>query len=390
MVSNDTSVSTAREKPGKRFLKGFGKLLLATVSTAMCVALLAGMVLMFGGGSAAAARGITGAAIMDKFDMFMTNEVSGALQGVLNIEKVYWLSDSDLVAPKPNSEAYGTADSPAELAWLLEEAKDLIGDRDMIFGLDTEIRPNSKIHYYYDETILVITWKNLIGRVPYSYAETIVAHPSQFRRFLADGEFGSDKQYVTTHLAKEVNSVMATSGDFYKHRYYGVVVHEGKIERAEFNTVDTCFIDDQSNLLFSPKGTFRNMEEAEAFVKDHNIRFSLAFGPILVRDGVECTPADYAVGEINDPYTRAAICQQNDLHYLIVNTTGEFKEYNRHTMHEFAVELQKMGCRNAYALDGGQTTVSTMDGELVTNPDHGDQRKISDIIYFATALPNGE
>ena len=46
MVSNDTSVSTAREKPGKRFLKGFGKLLLATVSAAMCVALLAGMVYM--------------------------------------------------------------------------------------------------------------------------------------------------------------------------------------------------------------------------------------------------------------------------------------------------------------------------------------------------------
>ena len=85
-----------------------------------------------------------------------------------------------------------------------------------------------------------------------------------------------------------------------------------------------------------------------------------------------------------------AFCQQNELHYLIVNTTGEFKEYNRHTMREFAIELQKMGCRNAYALDGGQTTVITMDGELVTNPDHGDQRKISDIIYFATALPNGE
>ena len=406
MVSKDTSTSEItgmNHKKGKTgryqseqsrgmngFAQGAGKTVLALISMALCAAILAGVLLFFGGGSASSVRGITGAAIMDKFDMFMTNEVSNALQGILNIEKVYWLSDSDLVAPKPDPAAYGTADSPAELAWLLEEAKELIGDRKMIFNTNTEIRPGSKIHYYYDETILVITWKNKHGAVPYSYAETIVAHPSQFRRFLADGEFGSDKQYVTTHLAKEVNSVMATSGDFYKHRYYGVVVHEGQIERAEFNTVDTCFIDDQSTLLFSPKGAFKSLEEAQKFVDDNNIRFSLAFGPILVWDGVECTPDDYAVGEINDPYTRAAICQQNELHYLIVNTTGEFKEYNRHTMREFAIELQKMGCRNAYALDGGQTTVITMDGELVTNPDHGDQRKISDIIYFATALPNGE
>ena len=54
-----------------------------------------------------------------------------------------------------------------------------------------------------------------------------------------------------------------------------------------------------------------------------------------------------------------------------------------------AQNLLDMGVPRAYALDGGRTTVITMDGELVTNPDHGDQRKISDIIYFATAVPDG-
>jgi exopolysaccharide biosynthesis protein len=44
----------------------------------------------------------------------------------------------------------------------------------------------------------------------------------------------------------------------------------------------------------------------------------------------------------------------------------------------------------AYALDGGQTTVITMDGELINSVDYGFQRQISDIIYFATALPDGE
>ena len=43
----------------------------------------------------------------------------------------------------------------------------------------------------------------------------------------------------------------------------------------------------------------------------------------------------------------------------------------------------------AYALDGGQTTAIVMDDKLVTLPDYKTQRRISDIIYFATALPNG-
>ena len=55
-----------------------------------------------------------------------------------------------------------------------------------------------------------------------------------------------------------------------------------------------------------------------------------------------------------------------------------------------AVEfIQSLGCNTAYALDGGQTTAIVMNDELITLPDYQTQRKISDIIYFATALPDG-
>ena len=58
--------------------------------------------------------------------MMMTNQISTALDGVWNVDKVYWLSDFDMVAPKPNPACYGTADSPAELQWLLEEAAEIL------------------------------------------------------------------------------------------------------------------------------------------------------------------------------------------------------------------------------------------------------------------------
>ena len=389
----ETAESRSEEKntPAHKPSRGARvKLVLLAVCVAAVAMVLSNFALVGGSGLVAASGGAANAAIMDKFDMFITNEISNALDGVLNIEKVYWLSDDDLVAPKPNPAGYGTANSYEELVWLLEEAADLIDGQEMTFGPDRQVWDGEPIRYYYDETVLVITWKEKIGKAMYTMSEVKVAHPSQFRRFLANGEFGSDKQYITTDMAKSVNSVVASSGDFYKHRHYGIVVHESKIKRAEMSRIDTCFIDDQGNMILSPRGTFSSQEQAQQYVDDNNIRFSLAFGPILVENGEYRAPRSYPLGEIDGNYSRMALCQKDDLHYLLVNATAQFKYQVRPTIWEFADVLTKLGVDKAYALDGGQTTVIAMDGKLITSVDFGYQRQISDIIYFATALPDGE
>ena len=377
-------------RPGRLNKKETATLALLAVSVILVGVLLNNFAMVGGSGLVAATGNAANAAIMDKFDMYITNRVSDALDGVLNIEKVYWLSDTELVAPEPNPANYGTADKPEELNWLLEEAADLIGGQEMLFGPDRPVWGGDKIYYYYDETILVITWKEFIGKTMYTVSEVKVAHPSQFRRFLANGEFGSDKQYVTTYMAQSVNAVVASSGDFYKHRHYGIVVHEGQIKRAEMAKIDTCFIDDQGNLILSPRGQFSSQEEAQQYVDDNNIRFSLAFGPILVEDGEFRAPRSYLLGEIDGHYSRMALCQKDDLHYLLVNATAEKEIQVRPNIWEFTDVLIGYGVDKAYALDGGQTTVIAMDGELITSVDYGFQRQISDIIYFATALPDGE
>ena len=395
MPEHENQLNPARKTPPARhpLLRLLGSLA-GAVSAIVCIAVVAvllfNMVMTVGSGTAASSGGVSGVTIMDKFDMFMTNQMSIALDGVLNIEKVYWLSDTDLVAPKPDPECYGTANSPGELQWLLEEAADLIGDQEMLFNENIRIWERDKIYYYYDETILVITWKEEIDNSVYTISEVKIAHPSQFRRFLANGEFGSDKQYITTDMAKSVNAVVASSGDFYKHRYNGIVVHEGQIKRAEFDSVDTCFINDQGDLLFSYRKEFQDQAAAQQFVDENNVRFSLAFGPVLIDNGEIRVPDRYALGEIDGYYSRMALCQRDELHYLLVNATAERASQRRPLVIEFAQVIQNFGCDKAYALDGGQTTVIAMDGELISSVDFGFQRQISDIIYFATALPDGE
>ena len=46
-----------------------------------------------------------------------------------------------------------------------------------------------------------------------------------------------------------------------------------------------------------------------------------------------------------------------------------------------------MGVPKAYTLDGGQTAVMIFNGDLINSVEFGNQRAVSDIIYFATAIP---
>lgn len=327
--------------------------------------------------------------IMDKYDMFVNNKISDALDGVLSIEKVYWLSDSDQVAPEPNQAGYGEVNSYEELLPILEQAKELLAGQTLAFTPDRPVWDGDTIHYYYDETILVVTWKEVHDECVYTVADVKIAHPSQLRRFLAGGEFGSDKQYKTTEMATSVNAVLASSGDFYGYRKYGAVVYEGELRRFEGEMVDTCYINDEGDLLFTYRGELKTEEEAKKFIEDNNVRFSLAFGPVILDKGELKVPDEYDLGEINGTYSRAALCQWDDLHYLVVNTSQEAGYWHRYPVKVFGKFIQDLGCKTAYALDGGQTTAIVMNDELITVPDYRTQRRISDIIYFATALPDG-
>ena len=389
---NKQETAVSADRVGNCGRKGVVTAILAVICVAVCALLLVTIATSSGTKSPMTASDVAGVTIMDKYDMYMTNAISNALDGVLSIKKVYWLSDSDQVAPEPKQENYGEATDPAELQWLLEEAAELIDGQDMLFNTETPVWSGDKIYYYYDETILVITWKQIIDGSIYTISEAKIAHPSQFRRGLAGGEFGSDKQFTTTQMAQNVNAVVATSGDFYKFRRVGAIVYEGELRRFEGTTVDTCFINEDGDLLFAYRNDLKTEEDAQKFIEENNVRFSLAFGPILVDNGEACAPTSYPIGEVNEEYSRAAVCQRDDLHYMFVNLTGEPNKGIRHrqTITEFANNLEKLGCEKAYALDGGQTTVIAMDGQLISNPDYGTQRQISDILYFATALPDGE
>lgn len=362
-----------------------------TITLAVCALILTGVLVSWGltnlgvPGNSADSQA-SDLSIMDVYDMQMINKISDALDGVLSIDKVYWLNDEDLIAPEPNPSCYGSTTDPASLQWLLDKAAEMLDIEKFIFNTGITIRSGTEINYYLDETIFAIVWQEVRQGCTYTFSEVKIAHASQFRRFLAGGSYGSDKQFFTTQMASDVNAVVASSGDFYKFRNYGIIVHEGVVRRVNGEKVDTCFIDDKGELIFVRAGQITTMEAAQKFVDENNIRFSIAFGPILIENGQRCEPYSYPIGEINERYARAGLAKVEDLHYLVA-TANRYQ--TTPTIHDFAQVLQELGVEKAYTLDGGQTGVIAMNDKMMNPNQYGSQRAISDIFYFATAIPDG-
>ena len=307
------------------------------------------------------------------------------------VRKEYWIEEGTLVAPEPNQSLFGRTDDPEVMAQVLQDARWLLDGQTTHFRPDQQLyEENPTLRYYLDDSIFALAWQEEHDGCIYTFAEVKVSHPSQFRRHLAGGEYGSNMQYLTTEMAAEVNAVVASAGDFYRFRDFGAVVYQGQAKRVEGTYAETCYIDANGDMHFTYGGDVLRVSEVQEFVDENDIEFSLAFGPILV-DNYEVIPHTwYGVGEIKEEYARAALLQMDTLHYIVVTANTDGITEKVPTVARFQEIVAATGCRHAYCLDGGQTATIVMNDELVNRPVKGQQRKISDIIYFATAVPETE
>lgn len=366
--------------------------------------LLSGMLESFGRPKPVTQQKTLDMAIEEQVDAYVRERMESARGALLSqerpeeaptetippVRKVYWIDEDAQVAPEPDQSLFGQTDDPASLQDILDQAAYLLDGQQLYFHTDVELFQNTPVRYYLDDSIFAITWKEVHEGSVYTFSEVKVSHPSQFRRHLAGGEFGSEMQYLTTEMAASVNAVVASSGDFYRFRDFGICVYEGKVRRVEGTYAETCYIDGNGDMHFTYGGDLLDTPSAQAYVDGKDIRFSLCFGPVLVDEYQVVNHTWYGVGEINEGYARAALCQMGPLHYIVVtaNTEGPYQDIP--TVATFSKYVSATGCRMAYCLDGGQTAAIVMNDELINRPVYGQQRKISDIIYFATAIPEGD
>ena len=97
---------------------------------------------------------------------------------------------------------------------------------------------------------------------------------------------------------------------------------------------------------------------------------------------INVTPQYYWMGQSSEVYSRAALAQMDELHYLMMTV------YIGCTVSEAADIMIDHGCTHVYAMDGGQSATIVLDNEQLNPSQFNSQRPLSDIVYFASALPD--
>ena len=338
-----------------------------------------------------AVRGVdpgTPGAAAESYGMFVNNLVSEALEGLVVVPKVYWLPETAAAAPKPVQTAFGSSKKAADTAAALEQSAALLAGKHLLWSPDATTEPGRTIKWYADETIFTVCWREKLDLMTFNFCEVVIGHPSQFRRYIAENSFQSGRRFKPTQMARTVNAVAALSGDFIKYRRLGICVYQRALCRAESKKLDTCFVNAAGDLLFVRRGALKSEEAVRQYIEDNDVVFSLAFGPIMIENGASALPKGrYPVGQPNESYTRCVLCQLEECHYLLV--TVNVSSARATTLARVTKVLLGMGVPKAYALDGGQTASLIINNELFNTVDFNQERTMSDILYFATALPEG-
>ena len=318
----------------------------------------------------------------------------------------YSIPENALVAPAPQESGYGEVSNDDAYAVLdvIQRARDygLLGpDERTVFDPNANFYRGGdakSIRYYLDETILVLLWKEDIDGNCVSLCEVKVADGSQLRRKFAGDSFGSASQFYATELARSTNAVVAMNADYYLFRDFGIVAYNRELFRfntdyaygySKYNCVDTLFVTSGGDFLYKHVGETSDWNAMQQYIRDNDILFSISFGPVLVNDGIPLACDSYAVGEVNSGYSRAGIGQVDKLHYLYMVLSHSPEKEARWTVTTFAQHFAEKGVITAFCLDGGQTGEVVFRGEPYNHIDFSAERLVSDIIYFASALPEG-
>lgn len=327
--------------------------------------------------------------LTSKLDVFVNNAASDALGDLAYIKKIYTIPETDTVAPKPDESAFGTTTDPAVIESVIASAAELLDGQETVWQPDLPFYPNTEMYYYRDATILVIVWKEIVQERCATLAEVKIADGSQFRRKLAEDTYGSSVYLNASTLAAAANAVVASNADYYAYRQTGLTVYQRQLFRNSGDKLDTCFVTASGDMLFTRAGELVGDEAVQQYIEDNDVLFSLSFGPVLVENGEAQYCESYPIGEINTEYSRAGIGMTDELHYLLM-TVNHTDGRHRATVNQFAELMQSKGVTKAYNLDGGQTSEITILGKAVNYVDFGAERAVSDIIYFATAIPDKE
>jgi Exopolysaccharide biosynthesis protein related to N-acetylglucosamine-1-phosphodiester alpha-N-acetylglucosaminidase len=213
--------------------------------------------------------------------------------------------------------------------------------------------------------------------VTYYIQDIYLKDLTSLRTAFAHGEYG---KAITEHpldMARDNNAIVAINGDYYgTHSNRGVIIRNGVLYRADEAYGDVC--------LLGNDGVMYGVDEADFNVDPQSYTNEIyqgwCFGPILVENGEARSGFE---GDIAGQNPRTAIGYYEPGHYCFITVDGRQEGYSvGMTLDELAKLAKSLGCKFAYNLDGGKSSVMVWRGDVANEP-YEEGRESSDIVYIA-------
>ena len=211
----------------------------------------------------------------------------------------------------------------------------------------------------------------------YVVADVYLQYIDSFQTAFAGGAYLGGRE-LTQQIAKDNSAILAINGDGYSSQKVGPLVRNGVWYRDSMDLgTDVCVLYRNGELKTFAAGSVSAEE-----LKQSDVYQTWTGGPRLLGD--EGAPlANIRSERLLDSHSaRTALGYYEPGHYCFVVVDGsQNPESKGASLAQLADLFGALGCKQAYLLYGGNSSVmATQDKLLNTNPDGG--RTVSDILYL--------
>ena len=214
------------------------------------------------------------------------------------------------------------------------------------------------------------------GSVTYYVADIYLKDITSFQTTLAGNTYGSGYRDEISSMAQIANALVAVNGDYYGNTSEGVVIRNGVIYRANPTNCDVCVLYYDGTMKVMPGSSF-TVEDAIA----NGAWQAWTFGPALLDGNGKALDTFSSTSRIISANPRTAIGYYEPGHYCLVVVDGR-GDSDGMTLPELSQLFEDMGCRAAYNLDGGNSSIMVWNGEVINDPSGGG-RASSDAVIIA-------
>lgn len=176
-------------------------------------------------------------------------------------------------------------------------------------------------------------------------------------------------------LARQNHAVFALTGDYFTFGYNadGVQIRRGVVFKEKHGETGFAFFPDGSMQLVDPKDY-----TADDLLRI-GVRDSWVFGPVLISDG-EARDISYHPLSFNDVTMRTVMASLCPYHHLAM-------AYGNSTLAQVTENLLDYGCKIAYNLDGGRSSMMIFMDRRINRTSYASSgwRNLQDMIGFLTS-----